>query len=191
MGRIRIYDLVNPWIIFIIITLPNIYFEDLFPVSILKTLHALSYLILSKPLWDRNSYCPCFTDEQLKLRVVSTAWRDYGCTDDGLFPWFSYNSPFFFISLFSFTLLWILISGFVIHRCHIGHYERKLHNLYFVLHAHHLSHARYESVCSIITLSIVYSKHTVINTPSKAEERRKQVKKKVNEEKEGKNEKRI
>lgn len=50
-----------------------------------------------------------------------------------------------------------------------------------------------ESVRSLITLSIVYSKHTVINTPSKTEEWRKQVKKKVKEEKEErkKNENRI
>lgn len=106
MGRICIYDLVNPWIIFIIITLPNIYFEGLFPVSILKTLHALSYLILSKPLWDRNSYCPYFTDWAVETQSSKHSLERLRMHWQWPFPMVLLQFPFLFHFL-------ILIYSFV------------------------------------------------------------------------------
>lgn len=71
-------------------------------VSIPRAFHVLFYLILLEPLQVRYSCYPYFIDEELKLRVSSTAWRVSWCTVDGLFTWFICHLSFLSIYLFWF-----------------------------------------------------------------------------------------
>lgn len=167
VGRICIYNLVNPWMIFIIITMSNIYFEDLFPSLHSKSFRVLSHLILSKCPWGSDSYCPHFTFYRRGIE----AQPQPGEITFALIMAFLYGSLAVHLSFPRFFLLWILISGFTTHCCPVGRCKGKLHHLCFVSYVHHPSHALRVSG-SVITLSIAYSKHAPTAEESRSERKR-------------------
>ena len=77
-------------------------------VSITRAFHVLFYLILLELLQVRYSCYPYFTDEELKLRVSSTAWRVSWCTVNDLLTWFLCH-----LSLLSIYLFWFVFCEFL------------------------------------------------------------------------------
>ena len=139
MGKISIYNLVNPWVIVIIITMPNIYFEDLFSLYY----KSLSCTILFNPLGTPTG----------EVQLLSIFYR-WGTETQGLkhslesflmhcqWPFDMIPLPliFTFYLFILIRVLWILITGFSAY-CHCPeHYKRKLHLFCSVFHMYTFSH---------------------------------------------------
>lgn len=152
LGRICVYNLVNPRMIFIIIIAPNIYFEGLFPRLHSKRFSCtVSFSVLN----------PYAIGAAIVCAFQVRSWNWSGKHGPGRWPMpsrgpFSVDPlqvTFRFLSLFTFGHLWIL-SGFTAHCCHRGHCKRKW-PLFCLLHMHTVSH---------MPVSLLHCPRYILNT---------------------------